>query len=280
MIKENTIICGDCLEVMRDMPDNSVDLVVTSPPYDNLRDYKGYSFNFTGIAEQLFRLLRAGGVIVWVVGDATIDGSETGTSFRQALGFIDAGFKLHDTMIYEKNSSAFPAKRNGNRYTQIFEYMFVLCKGNIIPPNLLCDKANKWAGFTNWGNNTQYNKAGNLIQTNNKKPIPKHSPRNNIWKYTVGFNEKTGHPAVFPDQLAIDHIETWSNESDVVMDPFSGSGTTCWNALRLGRRYIGIDISPEYCNIARKRLEAEEKGITVKELQKGQGSLFAPKEME
>ena len=123
---ENKIICGDCLEVMRDMPDNSVDLVVTSPPYDNLRDYKGYSFNFQGTAEQLFRTLRPGGVLVWVVGDATVDGSESGSSFRQALGFMDIGFNLHDTMIYTKGGFANPSS---NRYHQVFEYMFVLSKG-------------------------------------------------------------------------------------------------------------------------------------------------------
>lgn len=191
-----------------------------------------------------------------MVGDATIDGSETGTSFRQALYAMQCGFKLHDTMIYQKNSSSFPAKRDGNRYTQIFEYMFVLSKGSP-KANLLVDKENKWAGFTNWGENTQYDKDGNLIKTDNIKPIPDFSPRNNIWLYTVGFNEVSGHPAVFPLELAIDHVKTWTNEGDVVYDPFMGSGTTAKACIKTGRKFIGSEISKDYCDIADKRLAQE-----------------------
>jgi DNA modification methylase len=251
--QEIELIQGDCLEKMKDIKDGSIDLVVTSPPYDNMRSYKGYSFDFKNIAKHLFRVIKDGGVVVWVVGDATVNGSESGTSFKQALYFMQCGFRLHDTMIYEKNSSAFPANRNGNRYTQIFEYMFVFSKGK--PKcNLIIDKANKWAGFTNWGNNTQYNKEGVLIQTNNIKPVPDFSPRNNIWKYVVGFNDKTGHPAVFPEQLAYDHILSWSNEGDTVLDPFMGSGTTGKMAKILKRNFIGIEIAREYVEIAEKRI--------------------------
>lgn len=153
-----------------------VDVTITSCPYDNLRTYNNSSSwnfdTFKQVARGLWDVTAEGGVIVWVVGDATINGSETGTSFRQALYFMELGFKLHDTMIYEKNSSAFPAKRNGNRYTQIFEYMFVFVKGKMHECHLLADKPNKWAGHTNWGNNTQYNKEGELIPTNNIKPVP------------------------------------------------------------------------------------------------------------
>ncbi|MDP4227192.1 MAG: site-specific DNA-methyltransferase [Bacteroidota bacterium] len=253
---KNKIICGDCLGVMKQLPDECVDLIVTSPPYDELRDYNGYSFDFENIAKELFRILKNGCVCVWIVGDATINGSETGTSFKQALYFKEVGFNIHDTMIFEKNSSSFPAKKDGNRYTQIFEYMFVLSKGKP-NANLLIDKENKWSGFTNWGNNTQYNKSGELVKTNNIKTIPDKSPRNNIWKYTVGFNEVSGHPAVFPLQLAIDHIKSWSNEGDMVLDPFSGSGTTAKACKKTGRNFIGIEISPEYCEIANKRLKQE-----------------------
>ena len=139
------VMCGDCAKVMQDLKANSVDLVVTSPPYDNLRDYNS-EFDVDAIAKELMRILKDGGVVVWVVGDATIDGSETGTSFRQALTFMDAGFKLHDTMIFEKNSSTYPANAKSNRYTQIFEYMFIFSKGKPKTHNLICDKQNLWGG--------------------------------------------------------------------------------------------------------------------------------------
>ena len=255
------ILCGLCQKEMGKIPNDSVDLTVTSPPYDNIRDYKGFCFedeDFKKIVKELFRVTKKGGVVVWVVGDAVMKGSETGTSFRQALGFMDSGFKLHDTMIYEKNTSSFPARRSGKRYTQIFEYMFVFCKGKIKTGNLICDKPNKWAGHTNWGKNTHRGKDGELKKTKDIKPVPDFSPRNNIWRYNVGkgFNSKDKesheHPAIFPEKLAEDHILSWSNEGDVVLDPFMGSGTTCKMAKKNGRKYIGIDASKEYCDLAEK----------------------------
>jgi DNA modification methylase len=258
------ILCGASQTVMATLKEESVDLTVTSPPYDNIRDYKGYCFeeqDFKEIVKQLYRVTKKGGIVVWVVGDATMKGSETGTSFRQALGFMEGGFKLHDTMIYEKNTSSFPAQRKGKRYTQIFEYMFVFCKGKIKTGNLICDKANKWAGHTNWGKNTQRGKNGELKETKDIKPVPDFSPRNNIWKYNVGkgFNssdkESHKHPAIFPEKLAEDHILSWSNEGDVVLDPFMGSGTTCKMAKKNGRKYIGIDMSEEYCALAKSIIE-------------------------
>jgi len=239
----NKVHLGDCLEVMKKLPDNCIDLTVTSPPYDNLRDYNGYSFDFEGIAKELFRVTKKGGVVIWVVGDATINGSETGTSFKQALFFKEIGFNLHDTMIYEKNSSSFPARANSARYTQIFEYMFIFSKGTP-KASLICDKKNKWAGFKDF--------SGKL-----KNPVPDYSPRTNIWKYTTSLNDKTDHPAVFPEKLAKDHIISWSNENDIVLDPFLGSGTTAKMAKQLGRNFIGIEISKEYCEIANKRLAQE-----------------------
>jgi len=259
----NKIINEDSEKVLKEIPSNSIDLTVTSPPYDDIRDYKGYNFSDTvlcNIIAELFRITKSGGVVVWVVGDATVNGSESGTSFRQALKFMEIGFKLHDTMIYEKNTSSFPAKRNGNRYTQIFEYMFVFCKDKIKNVNLICDKPNKWAGHTNWGKNTTRLKNGELQETTDIKPVPDFSPRNNIWKYNVGkgFNSKDKesheHPAIFPEQLAEDHIMSWSNEGDIILDPFSGSGTTSKMAKKNNRKYIGIDISEEYCKLAEKIL--------------------------
>lgn len=258
----NKIYNIDCLKGLKLLDDNSVDLTVTSPPYDDLRNYKGYSFDFENIAKELYRVTKTGGILVWIVGDATSKGSESGTSFRQALYFKECGFNLHDTMIYEKNSSSFPAARTSKRYTQIFEYMFVFSKGKIRNDiSLLCDKPNKWAGHTNWGNNTQYDKDGTLKQTNNIKPIPEFSLRNNIWKYSVGFNDKTGHPAVFPEKLAEDHILSWSKENDVVLDPFMGSGTTAKMSILNNRNYIGFEISEEYCYMAEKRLHKYEKSL-------------------
>jgi site-specific DNA-methyltransferase (adenine-specific) len=257
----NKIINDDAEKALKNLPPNSVDVTVTSPPYDDIRDYKGYNLSDSAlynIIRELFRVTKSGGVVVWVVGDSTINGSETGTSFRQAMKFMEVGFKLHDTMIYEKNTSSFPAKRTGNRYTQIFEYMFVFCKDKIKKANLICDKPNKWAGHTNWGKNTNRLKNGDLQETSDIKPVPDYSPRNNIWKYTVGkgFNssdkESHEHPAIFPEQLAEDHIITWSDENDIVLDPFSGSGTTCKMAKKNKRNYIGIDISDEYCKLAEK----------------------------
>lgn len=255
---------GDCIDVMDDMVNNgiTVDLTVTSPPYDQLRTYNNESTwdfeTFKKVAQGLWDITNDGGVVVWVVGDACVNGSETGTSFKQALYFMELGFKLHDTMIYEKNSSSFPARRGSKRYTQIFEYMFVFVKGKIHDCELIADKENKWAGFTNWGKNTQYDKDGKLISTNDIKPVPKYSLRNNIWKYSVGFNAKKfgKHPAVFPLQLAIDHILSWSKPEHVIFDPFLGSGTTMDACVETGRpNFIGCEISEEYFGIIEKKIE-------------------------
>ncbi len=240
MLELNTIYAENCLETMSRMPDNYVDLVVTSPPYDNLRTYNGYSFEFEEIAGELVRVLDDNGIIVWIVGDATVKGSETGTSFRQALHFMSLGLKLHDTMIYEKNSPAYPASRTGNRYTQIFEYMFVFAKGDV-PKHLIIDKPNKWAGHKDF--------SGKL-----KNPVPDFSPRNNIWKYTTSFNG-VKHPAPFPEALARDHILSWSASGQLVYDPFMGSGTTAKMAQLENRYFIGSEVSEDYVDLANARLQ-------------------------
>ena len=240
MQHSNKIYNEDCLITLGRLPDNCIQATITSPPYDDLRKYQGYSFDFDSIAKELFRVTKESGVVVWVVGDATKNGSESGSSFRQALRFIELGFNLHDTMIYEKNSPAYPASRKSNRYTQIFEYMFVFSKGKP-KANLICDKPNKWAGYKDF--------SGNL-----KNPVPEFSPRNNIWKYTTSFNG-VKHPAPFPEKLAEDHILTWTNEGDLIYDPFLGSGTTAKMALLNGRSFIGSEISQSYCSISEKRIE-------------------------
>ena len=249
----NKIYNVDCREGLRGLADNSVDLTVTSPPYDNLRSYGDtLEWNdsiFQSIARQLYRVTKPGGVVVWVVGDAVLNGSESGTSFKQALYFKEIGFKIHDTMIYEKNSSSFPARSDSKRYSQIFEYMFVFVKGKIRDDiKLIADKKNKWAGWTTWGSVTNYNQKGDLKKVGEGiKPVPEFSLRTNIWKYSVGgFNDKAKHPAVFPEKLAEDHILSWSNVGDVVLDPFMGSGTTAKMAVLHGRKFIGFEKNEEY----------------------------------
>lgn len=240
-IELNKIFNENCIETMLRIEDESIDMILTSPPYDNLRTYNGYSFDFESVAKNLTRILKPGGVIVWVVGDQVIKGSESGSSFKQALYFMHLGLNLHDTMIYEKNSPSYPARADGNRYTQIFEYMFVFSKGKP-QANLICDKANKWAGFKDF--------SGKL-----KNPVPDFSPRNNIWRYVTSFNG-VKHPAPFPEALAQDHILTWTQKGQTVYDPFMGSGTTAKMALLTGRYFIGSEISEEYVEVARQRISA------------------------
>ena len=257
----NNVYNVDCFSGLREMESNSVNLTVTSPPYDNLRTYGNITdWNyeiFKPIAEELYRVTKPGGIVVWIVGDATVNGGETGSSFKQALYFQEIGFKIHDTMIYHKNSSAFPARINSKRYTQIFEYMFVFVKGKIRDDiSLIADKRNKWAGWTNWGQHTQYDSEGNLVKAQNIKPIAEFSLRTNIWKYNVAFNDKiVRHPAVFPEQLAEDCILSWSVEGDTVLDPFMGSGTTAKMAMLNNRNFIGFEVNEEYYNGILNRLE-------------------------
>ena len=250
----NQIIHGDCLDVMKGIPDNYIDLTVTSPPYDNLRTYNGFVFDFEGIAQELYRVTKDGGVVVWVVGDATIKGSETLTSFKQAIYFREIGFNVHDTMIYRKNSYPFPPS---NRYYQQFEYMFVLSKGSPKTFNGLTQE-------------TIYRKKTSEISTTRQKDGTTKAMKyekgkdsrlkDNIWELNTGYMRSSKdkisfkHPATFPEQLAEDHILSWSNPGDVVLDPMCGSGTTCKMAVKNGRQYIGIDISDEYCDIARQRI--------------------------
>ena len=248
------VITGDCAAVMRDrIADGAIDLTVTSPPYDNLRKYNGYHFDFEAIAAQLWRVTKPGGVVVWVVADATINGSETGTSFRQALHFMGLGFNLHDTMIYQKPHLSFP---DHVRYWQGFEYMFVFSKGKPQAFNPLRDRENKGAGRKvtgldrcSDGTFKARSGAGNIV--------PRHSLRFNIWTISNAQRYEFDHPGQFPEALARDHIISWSNPGDVVLDPMCGSGTTGKQAVLLGRRFIGIDISSEYVEgIARPRIQA------------------------
>ena len=244
----NIIYNEDCLETMKGMDDNFIDLTITSPPYDSLRVYNGYSFNFESTSKELYRITKQGGVLVWIVGDATEKGSETGTSFRQALGLKEAGFNLHDTMIWRKTNPM--PKVKTKRYFDVFEYMFVLSKGQPKTFNPIM----------------QPTKLGGQIYDSTVKNITKGKERSkktfvlnmerykdNIWDCAIAQN-KTEHPAVFPEKLVSDHILSWSNEEDIVYDPFMGSGTTAIAAKKLNRNFLGSEISQEYCALAKSRL--------------------------
>ena len=251
MIETNTCYNENCLDTMARMPDGFIDLTVTSPPYDNLRKYNGYSFDFEAVAKELFRITKQGGVVVWVVGDATINGSETGTSFKQALYFKEIGFNLHDTMVWNKGGfSAVGALKT--RYAPVFEYMFILTKGKIKTFNPLKDKPNKHSGKL-------IHKTNRLEDGSIKIGAPyvssEYGQRYNIWDiYPQRQKGKDCHPAPFPEQLANDHIISWSNEGDLVYDPFMGSGTTAKMAIINKRNWIGSEISKEYCKIIEKRI--------------------------
>ena len=247
----NKIYTENCLETMARMPDGFVDLTVTSPPYDNLRTYNGYSFDFEAVAKELYRVTKQGGVVVWIVGDATIKGSETGTSFKQALYFKEIGFNLHDTMIWIKPD---PIPLTHNRYEQSFEYMYVFSKGKpstFNPIKVATKLGGKIENMKNWSNKdkNQSKRIRDEIIIRNTERI-----KHNSWIISVNDGVKLNHPAKFPEKLAEDHILSWSNEGDLVYDPFMGSGTTAKMAIANKRNWIGSEISKEYCEIAEKRI--------------------------
>ena len=255
MIEINKNYNENNLDTMAKMPDCFVDLTVTSPPYDNLRTYNGYSFPFEDIAKELYRVTRQGGVVVWIVGDATVKGSESGTSFKQALYFKEIGFNLHDTMIYQKNQFM---PLTHKRYEQSFEYMFVFSKGkpktfNPIMLDCISKGSKKYRGKAKQYENTySERKRDETTITKEKKQ------KENIWKFNTGNasgDDKTKHNAPFPEKLAQDHIISWSNEGDLVYDPFMGSGTTAKMAILNNRKYVGSEISEEYCDIIEERIK-------------------------
>ena len=251
---------GDCLERMKEVPDGSVDLTVTSPPYDNLRTYGGNNAQWgehvwkETIAE-IYRLTDRGGVVVWVVGDATIKGSETGTSFKQALWAMECGFNLHDTMIWDKGGFSAVGSLS-TRYAPVFEYMFVLSKGKPKSFNPIRDRKNKNAGSPVVGTVRKADGSTVPVTGRNKKTIGAFGQRFNIWEQFPQRQRGVGsHPAPFPLLLARDHINSWSNEGDTILDPFLGSGTTGVAAKSLGRNFIGIELDEGYFNMAKERID-------------------------
>ncbi len=260
----NQILTANCAQALAILPDASVDLVVTSPPYDSLREYKGFSFDFPSIAAHLYRVLKPGGVVVWVVNDSVKNGSETGTSFRQALGFMDAGFCLNDTMIYAKSN---PTPTNGlgqHRFAQAFEFMFVFSKGmpRVFNP-LVRPRRNKHNDGRKFRIKTFNRTKNGEFAKERLFTFNEYVLLENFWFYVVGGGNSTEdkgitHPAIFPEQLALEHILAWTNPGDIVLDPMSGSGTVLKMAKLTGRRYVGIEISPDYARQAAERLAGVE----------------------
>ena len=257
------LIHGDCIDEMAKMDADSVDLTVTSPPYDNLRTYGGslqWNENiWKQVLKGLYRVTKEGGVVVWVVGDATIKGSETGTSFKQALYAVECGFNLHDTMIWHKVAK-FPHHENSKRYKPQFEYMFVLSKGLVNRYNPIYDIPNISAGkeFTVKCKKKSDNNSVENGRTKHLK-IASHRMRDNVW--SIAQSGSKDHPAPFPEQLAHDHIISWSNKGDIVFDPFMGSGTTGKMAKQLGRKFIGVEKVEKYYAISKERI-----GVSQQEL--------------
>lgn len=255
LFKKDKIYNQDCVIGMKSIPDEFVDLTVTSPPYDTLRNYNGqliWNFEkFKEVVYEIYRITKNGGVVVWIVGDETKNGSESGSSFKQALYFMQCGFLLHDTMIWKKICPF----QHKNRYIQSFEYMFVFSKNK--PPktaNLICDRKNKWGGTAVHGSARQKNGTTKPMSAKQKsKKIKEYGARYNIWDMPGEKSNKTCHPAVFPVRIAVDHILTWSNEGDVVLDPFIGSGTTAIAAIETNRHCIGFEVVPEYYQICINR---------------------------
>lgn len=246
---------GSHLDIIPLLKEKS-DLILTSPPYDNLRNYEGYRFKFELLAKELYKNINIGGVCVWIVGDATIDGSETGSSFKQALYFKEIGFNLHDTMIYQKSNFSRPEKV---RYHQTWEYMFIFSNEKPRVFNPIFDRKNKTEGEMRWGKGTMRQYDGEMKKQNKSPKAAFYGMRHNVWLMNTSSQEnpcqKIEHPATFPEKLANDHIMSWTNENAIVLDPMAGSGTTLKMAEKLNRRWIGIEISEKYCEIAKQRIK-------------------------
>jgi len=248
----NKIYSEDCIDLMTRMKEQSVDLTVTSPPYDILRNYNGYDFKFEKIAQGLLKVTKIGGIVVWVVGDKITKGNKSLTSFRQAILFQEIGFSIHDVMIYKKKNTPF---MRSNAYTNCYEFMLILSRGKVNTFNPI-----KVPTVRNGQEMLPFSKGADAVNQKKLGELKKEKVMTNIWEYAVGLNGSTkdriafGHPAIFPEKLANDHILSWSNPGDLVFDPMCGSGTTCKVAKELKRNYIGCDISDEYTKIAKERI--------------------------
>ena|ERR1017187_1943546 len=263
MLSINQIYCGDNLSLIKQLDDNCIDLSIQSPPYSKIRDYNGYSFDFENLAKELYRVTKPGGICVWVVNDQYENGGRNLDSFKQAIYFKEeCGFLVNDVMIYQKSGMRYP---NPKRYHQVYEFMHILSKGVPKTVNRIKDRKNKYAGQKIARRNSCRQIDGSLTENSafrldKERKIEEFGIRYNIWEYAVGKGNCTRdeiaykHPAIYPEKLAADHIISWSNEGDLILDIFSGSGTTCKMAKILNRNFLGFDCSKEYCEIANERL--------------------------
>jgi len=252
---KNKLICGNSVDELKNLTSESVDLTLTSPPYDGIRSYDGYTFDFKSIAKELLRITKQGGIVVWIIGDEMIDGSESGTSFQHVLFFKEIGFKLHDTMIWNKNNFTDTGSLKV-RYANVFDYMFILSKGKPKTFNPIKDRKNKHYGTLQHGTVIQKDGTKKRVVGHNKRYFAEYGQRHNIWSVNP-CKQRIAHPARFPETLVKDHIISWSNEGDMLLDPFCGSGTLCKMAKQLNRNFIGIDISEKYLKIAKSRTSQE-----------------------
>lgn len=253
----NKIYNEDCLETMKCMPDNFVDCIITSPPYDDLKKYNGFVFDFKAIAKELYRIIKEGCVLVWIVNDRIKDGSETGTSFRQALYFKEVGFNLHNTMIWNKTNPM--PQIQYNRYSDSFEYMFILSKGkvrNFNPILIDCKDAGNNYNYTAKHPSENKERVKKDFVINNKKKL------SNVWNVAVSKSQAE-HPAIFPQKLIDKHIISWSNKNYLIYDCFMGSGTTALSCIKYNRNFIGSEISKEYCDAAMKRIEQHKQQLRL-----------------
>jgi site-specific DNA-methyltransferase (adenine-specific) len=256
----NKIYCMDCLEGMRKLPDDSIDLVVTSPPYDNLRTYKGFSVDLHSTGKEAYRVLKDGGIAVMVIQDQTKAFAKTLTSFRLIIDWCDnIGFRLFETIIYRKYGTEGAWWKA--RFRVDHEYMPIFLKGK--KPQYFNKKLlmvpSKHGGeiLTGSGNRRTTGETTKTVT----RPINPTKCRGTIWDYLMAGDKdplKRKHPAPFPDQIPIDFITCFCPPKGIVLDPFIGSGSTAVAAKKLGRHYIGFEITPEYCEIAEQRTKRAE----------------------
>ena len=248
---------GDCTVVLPTLSQKA-DLILTSPPYDNLRKYGGNTFDFTSVADACINSMAEGGILVWIVADATIDGDETGSSFRQALYFKEHGLVLHDTMIYRKLGG--PASGTKTRHKNGFEYMFVFSNGKPKTVRILEDKITKYPEPDRQVTRRQ---PDGTLEYGPRGVVPEVTLRDNVWEYSPGFRKSAenpiahNHPAIFHIALAKDHIRTWTAPGDLVIDPMVGSGTTMRAAKDLNRLAIGIEIHSDYIDVIKERVSQQ-----------------------
>jgi site-specific DNA-methyltransferase (adenine-specific) len=257
-VELNKVYQQDCIVGMRKIPDGAIDLVVTSPPYDNLRDYNGYSVDLNETGKNIYRILKDGGVAVMVIQDQTKNFGKSLTSFRTIVDWCDnVGFKLFECVIYRKNGTEGAWWKN--RFRVDHEYMPIFLKGEkpqyFNKDSLKVKSKHGGKIMTGFANRKTNGETGKSIT----KAINEMKCRGTVWDYLMAGDKdpvKRKHPAPFPDKIPFDFINCFCPPNGIVLDPFVGSGSTVVGAKKLNRSFIGFDISEEYCNLTRKRLDS------------------------